>query len=156
MSDFANGSMDFAKAQRAIFSMLKAKGVPPKMAMDQAEDIFQNCAVDCLEKNIPLTYGILRIGVKHGAQKVMRSKERQSIYGKDGKQNIDAISRKDSTVGQVMLNDALNRLDPETELGVIGQMVCDGYKGFEIAEIMGVSTATISRRIEQVKEILDK
>jgi len=154
MSNLQNGSMDITKASKAIIGMLIAKGVPAKMAVQQAEDILQNCLVDCLEKDIPLTYGILRIGVKHGTQKIARSKERRSIYSKSGETDIDAVSRKDSTLGQVLLNDAISRLNPETELGMIGNLMISGYKGFEIADITGLSASTVCRRIEQVQEML--
>ena len=154
MSNLQNGSMDITKASKAIVGMLIAKGVPAKMAAQQMEDILQNCIVDCLEKDIPLTYGILRIGVKHGAQKIARSKERRSIYSKSGETDIDVVSRKHSTIGQVMLNDAISRLNPDTELGMIGGLMISGYKGNEIADMLGISTSTVCRRIEQVQEML--
>jgi hypothetical protein len=108
--ELAVGSMDLVKAQRAIIGMLKTKGVPAKLAVQQSEDILQDCVLDCLEKDIPLTYGILRIGVMHNAQDIARSKEKKSIYGADGSQNVDAVSRKDSTFGQAVLNEAISNL----------------------------------------------
>ncbi len=155
MASLQNGSMDISKAQKAIVSMLIAKGVPAKMAVDQSDDILQNAIVDCLVKDIPLTYGILRIAVKHGAQKISRSKERisYSCPDKNG-DSRDYVSRKDSTLGQVMLNDAISRLNPETELGMIGNLMLSGYKGFEIADMIGISPSTVCRRIEQVQEML--
>ena len=155
MSNLQNGSMDIVKAQKAIIGMLIAKGVPAKMACQQAEDILQNCIVDCLEKDIPLTYGILRIGVKHGTQKIARSKERVSYScPTTNGDSRDYVSRRDSTLGQVLLNDAINRLNPETEIGIIGNMMISGYKGNEIADILGISASTVCRRIEQVQEML--
>jgi hypothetical protein len=155
MSNLQNGSMDISKAQKAIVSMLIAKGVPAKMAVQQAEDILQNCLVDCLEKDIPLTYGILRIGVKHGTQKIARSKERVSYSCPDHNgDSRDYVSRKDCTLGQVLLNDAISRLAPDTELGMVGNLMIAGYKGFEIADMIGISPSTVCRRIEQVQEML--
>lgn len=155
MSNLQNGSMDITKAQKAIVSMLIAKGVPAKMAVDQSDDILQNAIVDCLEKDIPLTYGILRISVKHGAQKIARSKERVSYSCPDKNgDSRDYVSRKDCTLGQVLLNDAISRLNPDTELGMIGNLMISGYKGNEIAEITGLSASTVCRRIEQVQEML--
>lgn len=156
MTMLANGSMDLVKAQKAIFGMLKAKNVPAKLAAQQSEDILQDCLVDCLEKDIPLTYGICRIGVKHSMQNVARSKEKKSIFGADQTQAVDSVSRKHSTVGQAILNEAISRLDNDSEVGMIGNMVLNGYKGNEISEIIGLSTATVCRRIEEVRNILDK
>lgn len=155
MSNLQNGSMDITKACKAIIGMLVVKGVPAQMAVQQAEDILQNCIVDCLEKDIPLTYGTLRIAVKHGAQKISRSKERisYSCPDKNG-DSRDYVSRKDSTLGQVLLNDAISRLNPETELGMVGNLMIAGYKGFEIADMIGISPSTVCRRIEQVQEML--
>lgn len=155
MSNLQSGSMDISKAQKAIISMLVAKGVPAKMAVDQSDDILQNAIVDCLVKDIPLTYGILRISVKHGTQKISRSKERisYSTPDKNGEAR-DYVSRKDSTLGQVLLNDAISRLNPDTELGMVGNLMISGYKGFEIADMLGISPSTVCRRIEQVQEML--
>ena len=155
MASLQNGSMDISKAQKAIISMLIAKGVPAKMAVDQSDDILQNAIVDCLTKDIPLTYGILRISVKHGTQKISRSKERISYSTPDKNgDSRDYVSRKDSTLGQVLLNDAISRLNPETEIGMVGNLMISGYKGFEIADVLGISPSTVCRRIEQVQEML--
>ena len=155
MASLQNGSMDISKAQKAIVSMLIAKGVPAKMAVDQSDDILQNAILDCLTKDIPLTYGIIRIAVKHGAQKISRSKERISYSTPDKNgDSRDYVSRKDSTLGQVLLNDAISRLNPETELGMVGNLMISGYKGFEIADVLGISPSTVCRRIEQVQEML--
>jgi hypothetical protein len=155
MSNLQNGSMDITKATKAIIGMLIAKGVPAKMAVQQSEDIVQNCLVDCLEKDIPLTYGILRIGVKHGTQKIARSKERVSYSCPDKNgESRDYCSRKHSTLGQVLLNDAISRLAPDTEIGMVGNLMISGYKGFEIADMLGISPSTVCRRIEQVQEML--
>ena len=155
MANLANGSMDIIKASKAIIGMLISKGVPAKMAAQQMEDILQNAIVDCLVKDIPLTYGILRISVKHGTQKIARSKERVSYSCPDKNgDSRDYVSRKHSTIGQVMLNDAISRLTPDTELGTVGNLMISGYKGCEIAEITGLSASTVCRRIEQVQEML--
>jgi hypothetical protein len=155
MSNLQNGSMDITKAQKAIIGMLIGKGVPAKMAVDQSDDILQNAIVDCLVKDIPLTYGIIRISVKHGTQKISRSKERVSYSCPDKNgETRDYVSPKDSTLGQVLLNDAMSRLNPETEIGIIGNMMISGYKGNEIADMLGISPSTVCRRIEQVQEML--
>ncbi len=152
------------KAQKLLFDMYKRRvmGLSRRYTSshEEAEDVFQESFVrifsnlDSVREYEYLERWILKTSVNTAINYYHRNKRHHDYLGVD---SIDAFDERDASVIDQLDNECLLKLINELPQGyrlVFNLYVMEGYKHWEIAEMLGISENTSKSQLSRAKTVL--